>query len=135
MHNEAAGQFAIAIDTSASVSNEEVQQFLSEIAAIHRELEPEQIVIVQCDADVQSVTAVDREECVTSTQVDIVGRGGTAFSPAFDYINEHHPDVEATVYLTDLESSDFGDPPAYPVLWVSTAKQSSAPFGDIVYMN
>ena len=37
------------------------------------------------------------------------------------------------VFLTDLECSDFGDAPDYPVLWVSTEK-GEAPFGQIVLM-
>ena len=134
MRNEAAGKFAIAIDTSGSLTDEQLKQFLSEIAAVHKELEPEEIVIVQCDAAVQKVTVVDREEDVAATQVDIVGRGGTEFTPVFGYISEEHQDIEALVYLTDLECDDFGDTPQYPVLWVSTNNRRTAPFGDVVYM-
>jgi len=63
------------------------------------------------------------------------GRGGTAFSPAFDYINEHMPQVRCAVYLTDLESDDFGDKPPYDVLWISTQKEHNAPFGEVVHIN
>ena len=55
------------------------------------------------------------------------------FYPAFDYIKEHCPNVRAAVYLTDLESSDFGDEPPFPVLWVTTCAEE-APFGEIIKM-
>lgn len=134
MRNEAAGKFAVAIDTSASITNDEIKQFIGEIAAIHRELEPEQVVVVQCDCIVQDVVKVNREDSLEVLDITTKGRGGTAFEPVFDFINDNHPDVEAVVYLTDLESSEFGPEPMYPVLWVSTNTRQGAPFGDVVYL-
>jgi len=134
MRNEAAGQFAVILDTSGSITNEELEQFLSEILAIHSELEPEQIVIVQCDARVNKVVLIDREERIDTAKFEIVGRGGTAFEPAFTHITENYPGVEAAVYLTDLESDEFGEEPPYPVLWISTSTQTYAPWGQVVRM-
>jgi len=130
MLTEGAGHLALIIDTSGSCSLY-WEQFLSEMAAIHSELRPTQLTILHVDTQVAHVDEVMPDDIFPKQ--DIKGGGGTAFSPAFDYINEHYPDVEAAVYLTDLESHDFGDEPPYPVLWVSTERHE-APWGQTTYI-
>lgn len=130
MYNEAAGHIAVIIDSSGSCADY-YQQFMSEMAAIHSDLSPEKITIVHCDADVAHTDEVDRFD---EFPIDVMhGGGGTRFSPAFDWINENAPDVEAAVYLTDLECSDYGEEPDYPVLWVSTTKDV-APWGETAHI-
>jgi predicted metal-dependent peptidase len=131
MHNEAAGHLVIIADSSGSC-REEYPQFMSEMAAIHSDLTPEKVTILHVDAAVQHVKEVERYDQFPIDEMK--GGGGTRFSPAFNWINEHAPDADAVVYLTDLESDDFGEAPYYPVLWVSTNKKLTAPFGDVVYM-
>lgn len=131
MYNETAGPVAIIIDSSGS-TEAYWKQFMGEMAAIHSDLQPENIVIIHCDYEVQKTHEVGPYDQFP-VESGITGGGGTAFSPAFDYINEHHPDIEAAVYLTDLESSDFGDQPAYPVLWINT-ERTEAPWGQTVHM-
>ena len=123
--NEAAGHVAVIIDSSGSCEDY-YQQFMSEMAAIHSDLSPEKITILHVDTKVAYNKEVDRYDEFPIDKMH--GGGGTRFAPAFDYINENHPDVEAAVYLTDLESHDFGDEPMYPVLWVCTNK-NIAPWG------
>ena len=64
---------------------------------------------------------------------DLSCGGGTAFSPIFRFMQDKDIDPVACVVLTDLCCDDFGDEPAYPVLWVSNMK-GDAPWGEIVYM-
>jgi predicted metal-dependent peptidase len=131
MYNPALDEIAIAVDTSGSVSDEELQQFTSETASILRDLNPNKIHFVQFDHEIQAVTEYTRENL--PLKVKYRGRGGTAFSPVVDYINEFLPQVEACVYLTDLESNDFADQPNYPVLWITTSAEE-APYGEVVKM-
>ena len=121
----------IAVDTSGSISDEELQQFTSETTAILHDLNPNKIHFLQCDYDLQSAEELTRESL--PLKVTYKGRGGTAVRPVFDYINEHVPNAAACVYLTDLEiyGSDFGDKPHYPVLWVTT-RAEEAPYGEVV---
>jgi predicted metal-dependent peptidase len=133
LHNPALEEVAIIADTSGSVLDDVLTQFTSETSAILRDLNPEKIHFLQCDAEVNEVTEYTRESL--PLKVTYKGRGGTAFRPAFDYINEHMPQVRCAVYLTDLCSDDFGDEPPYDVLWISTLKDQTAPFGEVVYMN
>lgn len=104
---------------------------MSEISAIHSELRPSQMTVMHVDTEVAHVDEVMPDDQFPKTPIK--GGGGTAFRPAFDYINEHYPDVEAAVYLTDLETHDFGDQPPYPVLWVST-KRDEAPWGQTTHI-
>jgi predicted metal-dependent peptidase len=128
LRSEGCGPLAVICDSSGSCENF-WQQFFTEIGAIHNELRPEKLYILHVDTDVAHVDEYDSED-VFPSEVTVHGGGGTRFSPAFKWITNNAPDVEAAVYLTDLESSDFGDPPPYPVLWVST-EDNTAPFGQI----
>ena len=130
MYNEAAGHIAVIIDSSGSCEDY-WQQFIGEMAAIHSELRPEQVTILHVDTKVAHTETVMPDDEFPATPIK--GGGGTAFSPAFDYINEYHPDVAAAVYLTDLESDDFGSEPHYPVLWVSTERHE-APWGQTCHI-
>ena len=130
MLSEAAGHLAVIIDSSGSCCDE-WGQFLGEINAIHQELRPKQITLLHCDTQVGYSVDIEPEDEFPMDEIH--GGGGTAFKPAFDYLNENYPDIEAAVYLTDLESHDFGDQPPYPVLWVSTERHE-APWGQVCYM-
>ena len=95
-----------------------------------RELNPEVIHFIQCDAEVHACDEYTRESL--PLKVNYKGRGGTAFEPVIDYINEKLPNVSALVYLTDLMGS-FGNEPSYPVLWVTT-EEGGAPYGEVIQM-
>lgn len=133
LHNPCLEEIAIAVDTSGSISDEELQQFTSETSYILHELNPDRVQFIQCDSEINQVTEYTRESL--PLKVEYQGRGGTLFRPVIDYINDKHPNVAALVYLTDLEvcQSDFGDKPHYPVLWVST-NQEEAPYGEVIKM-
>ena len=131
LHNPCLEEIAIITDCSGSISDKELEQFTGETTAVLHELNPERIVFIQCDAEVQDHKELSRDDL--PLRVTYKGRGGTAFRPAFDYINKTYPQVRAAVYLTDLHSTDFGDEPPYPVLWVTTGAEE-APFGEIIKM-
>lgn len=129
LHNPCLEEIVIAVDTSGSVSEEELTQFTTETSYILHELAPERVQFLQCDAEINEATEYTRESL--PLKVSYKGRGGTRFSPVIDYVNEHHPNTAALVYLTDLGSDDFGDKPQYPVLWVTT-DMTFAPYGEVI---
>ena len=126
---EALGELCFAIDTSGSIGQKELTQFASEIVKVHQDLSPTKIHIIYCDSQVCHYDCFEDDEPVISPH----GGGGTAFSPIFKYMQEKDIDPVACVVLTDLCCDDFGDEPAYPVLWVSNMK-GKAPWGEVVYM-
>jgi predicted metal-dependent peptidase len=137
MYEEACGKVAIINDSSGSIDDATGQQFISELDAVLSQVQPSQVVYVQADAAVQDVKIFDRGERIKDHQLTFKGRGGTAFAPALKFIHDEHPDVQAVVYLTDLESDDFADAEKYvdfPLLWVSTNQRAEAPYGTTVYL-
>lgn len=131
MHSERVGDIVVGIDSSGSVSDAELQAFLSEMSSILSDTNPTCVHLVVCDTRVNSYATYTRDDLPLKS-VKIGGRGGTMFSPVFEYVKEKQIEPEALVYLTDLGSSDFGDTPDYPVMWVSTCDPyCDVPFGDI----
>ena len=132
MYSEGLGEIAVVFDTSGSCV-EYAQQFWSETASVLQQCNPQAIHVLQCDTEVTDSFTMNKGCDPHEYKPELKGGGGTKFYPAFDCINEHYPDVVAVVYLTDLESNDFGNEPEYPVLWVSTEKHD-APWGTVTYM-
>ena len=132
LHNPCLEEIAIAVDTSGSIDDEELTQFTTETSHILHELNPERVQFIQCDYEVKKTTEYTRGSL--PLKITYQGRGGTAFEPVITHIKEHHPNVRALVYLTDLESNDFGNEPEFPVLWVTT-KSTEAPFGEVIEIN
>jgi len=123
-----AGNLVVAVDTSASVSNSELQQFLGEINAISDDTCPTSVTVIQCDTGIRDVRRYEQGEVIDSFEVQ--GRGGTRVTPVFDYVDDNGIQVDTLVYLTDLEVHDFPEQPDYPVLWVSTSADV-APWGEV----
>jgi predicted metal-dependent peptidase len=121
----------IAVDTSGSISNEELQQIISEsmsIVSISK-----RTWIIFCDAAVHGVHELTEDETVPPKPK---GRGGTAFTPVFKYVEKMKEEGEwnpaALLYFTD----GYGDwdslrtfSPSYPVLWVVHTEMDDIPFG------
>lgn len=134
MFNESAGVIAICVDTSGSVSDAELHQFWSEIVAVAKETQPERIICLGIDTQVNDEFEWEDVNDLLEDPPKFTGRGGTRFEPAFEHLNSSMHNIEACVYLTDLGSDDFGEQPSYPVLWVSTDKHLEAPWGETIYM-
>jgi len=133
LHSEELPPIIVAIDTSGSVSKEDLEQFASEIDDI---LTHYHTIIHAVYVD----TAVNGVEVFTQdnrpVKLNAKGRGGTRFSPLFEHVNAMDEPVTCVVYLTDLDADDFGPAPDYPVLWVATAgRKHKVPFGEVIKMN
>jgi predicted metal-dependent peptidase len=125
---EALGPLLFGVDCSGSVGQKETDQYAAEIIVVQQDHNPEVIHIVYFDSEVSHYDKFQRGEEVV---IKPHGGGGTAFSPIFEYAQEHGIEPVACVVLTDLCCNDFGDAPDYPVLWVST-RSSKAPWGQVV---
>lgn len=100
----------LAIDTSASVSNDELIEFMSEMHHIHKA--GVDITIIQCDTQIRSIEPYKGEH-----DLKISGRGGTEFDPVIRYYNENQKKYTSLVYFTDGECS-ARETPKGQVLWV-----------------
>jgi predicted metal-dependent peptidase len=100
----------LAIDTSGSVSNDELTEFMSEIHHIYKA--GVDITIIQCDTSIRSI-----ESYKGKNELKVHGRGGTQFDPVLEYYNEHQREFTSLVYFTDGEC-DASVRPKGNVLWV-----------------
>jgi predicted metal-dependent peptidase len=129
----AAGTVVVAVDTSGSIGQEELDMFMAEMSGIIEDVKPEQLVIIWCDAEVNRVDyAEDSDDLNTIRCKGAVGGGGTSFIPVFNRIDEEGLTPEALVYLTDGLGSFPNAAPNYPVIWGDILGSVKYPFGDVV---
>ena len=127
------GELVVAVDCSGSIGQDELDQFAAEVLTIKEDSNPSCIHVVYFDHEVSHYEKFTRDD---ELHIEPHGGGGTAFSPVFDYIEEHGIDPIACVFLTDLYCDDYGDEPSYPVLWIAIDKdKTDAPFGEVVVMD
>jgi len=81
---------AIAVDTSGSMSNDELAQALAEIDGL-RSAAGCGLTLIQCDAKIQSVAEYDPWELTerTFTDYEFLGRGGTSLIPPFAWVEDN----------------------------------------------
>lgn len=119
----------IAIDNSGSISEHDLQQFLSEINGIARIGWNFPVHVFVCDADIHFYKKFCARE-ITPAKIDLTGGGGTDFRPVFNKIKNEHIYIRALIYLTDCEGRFPDNRPDYPVLWIKNNKsETKAPFG------
>ncbi len=124
----------IAIDTSGSIRDEEIEQFFAEVNAIKGQIRA-RIVLLCCDAEIAE--GFPRTfECWDDFQLKtpVKGGGGTDFRPVFDWVERQDIKPDSLVYFTDA-CGNFPDiNPNYPVVWLIKGKQL-VPFGVRVQLN
>ena len=106
----------LAIDTSGSVSNDELTEFMNEIHHIHKA--GVDITVVQCDTSIRSI-----EPYRGKNEISVLGRGGTEFDPVLDYYNANLKKYTSLVYFTDGECYTSVKPRS-KVLWVLSERSS-----------
>lgn len=102
----------VGVDTSGSVSQNELKEFFNELAHMHKT--GHKITIVQCDTKINSIKDFNPKD-----DWEIHGRGGTIFQPVIDHYNEFGK-YTALIYFTDGEA---GAPTNCPnnSLWVHSS--------------
>jgi predicted metal-dependent peptidase len=118
------------LDTSGSISSAELATYVGNLLGLIEETGPEQIAVIQCDSAVRKVDYLGSGETVD--RIEVHGRGGTLFQPAFDWIAGSGFDPHIIVYATDLAARDTPTDPGLPVIWLTPSRGRSVPFGDIV---
>jgi len=106
----------LAIDTSGSVSNSELQEFMGEIHHIYKA--GVDVTIMQCDTSIRSI-----EPYKGKNEINVVGRGGTEFDPVLDYYNANQKKYTSLVYFTDGECYTSVIPKGN-VLWVLSERSN-----------
>lgn len=102
----------VGIDTSASVNNNELKEFMAELYHISKT--GNQITIAQCDTVLNSVERFNPKK-----DLNIKGRGGTDFQPVIDHYNEKGY-YTTLIYFTDGEACSPDNCPKN-TLWVHSS--------------
>lgn len=125
----------IARDTSGSIDEQYLIRFNSEIADVMASVKPEVLYVLDIDAEVQRVQEFEAGADEMDLDQLVKGRGGTAFEPAFEWVQAQGIDCKALLYLTDMEGSFPDEAPEYPTLWVvpeGTTRGKTPPFGQLL---
>ena len=104
----------VGVDTSGSVSNSELKEFMNELVHMHKT--GHKITVAQCDTQLNSI-----EEFNPRKDWEIKGRGGTSFQPVIDHFNERKGKYTALIYLTDGEAYTPENCP-HNTLWVHSSR-------------
>lgn len=142
-----------AIDTSGSMSHDEVKEGLSEIQGLLKTSPDTHCVVVQCDYDISDVSVLGPDEDLDA-YIERVGRsssGGTSFDPPFQFARfvagtqdmPQVPDPKVAAKIANTYDSfdlvvyhtDGGAPapaitlhPGCPVLWSLSSRAHNAPY-------
>ena len=131
LHSDRAGRIVVAVDTSASITPELLDEILSEVAGLADEAE--EITVIIADAEVHEViTGVDLPAYLSKGRVS--GGGGTDHLPVFWHIDKHRLQPDLFVGLTDLFTRLPRKQPPYPVIWVVPPERGTAPWGRVVVL-
>ena len=129
-------KIVVAVDTSGSVTDEQISQIFTEIFSIvsgHKH----EITVIECDMQIQRVYSIKKKSDLKDS---VIGRGGTAFTPVIEYINEHRYFRDALmIYFTDgFGEANIPVPKTYRNLWVIIGDEDNLsvknPYGRVVSM-
>ena len=114
---------AVILDTSGSISDEDLSDFFGEVRGIWRQ--GSEVFIIEADQVVQNTWAYSGQEPPSS----IGGRGGTSFDPALNYVANATQPFDAAIYLTDGHAATPTVLPRCKVLWVLSENGSDSALG------
>jgi len=125
-----------AIDTSGSMSDDEINEALSEILGYANTFRTHEFYIIPCDCDeYEPIRIKNNERNKLKESVKLMGRGGTDYKPVFEMIKKRwYNDIDSLVFFTDLECDFPKDPPPYPIFWVSRNSDKEVPYGRVIHL-
>ncbi len=129
-------EVVVALDTSGSISDDELTKFVSEAHSIIVSFANVKMHIIECDAEIQDVMVIEEGECIDGRKLPwegkpISGRGGTSFIPVFDYVAEQNIAPDLLIYFTDGYGDFPDEEPAYTTIWVMTTNVEP-PWGNLI---
>ena len=124
----------IALDTSGSISNNEIAEFVSEIDAIKSHLRA-RIILLACDVRLADGAPWYFEPWEAfALPKKFIGGGGTSFEPVFDWAEQQDRKPDLLVYFTDAQGKFPKIEPMFPVIWLVKGK-TPVPWGQRVQLN
>jgi len=132
--SESIGPVVVGIDTSASISPDDINKFLSEVVKITEDMPPERLHLLYWDAAVAGEEVYMPGEYASLTgSTKPAGGGGTDPNCVKQFVDTMSTKPELVLMLTD--GYIFDDWPNFnePTLWVSTSNNKS-PYGKTIHI-
>lgn len=124
--HHAAGKVSVVIDTSGSISKEDLSQFMGEIESIcHRA----KVSVLQWDHAFQGFSASYRRG--DWKKFEVHGRGGTDMVAPVEWLEEKGLIGDCMVMLTDGYCS-WPNQKSFPTIWAITTDEQGPDWGTIV---
>jgi predicted metal-dependent peptidase len=123
-------RIVIAIDTSGSVDETLLGEFLGEINSIMQSYPNYEIDVITADAKVQSHKVFFPGE---NLDYEVSGGGGTDFRPVFKYIDSYIDYPTLLLYFTDGMGTFPENEASYDVMWIMP-KEKVVPFGEVMIL-
>ncbi len=124
----------IAIDTSGSIKDQELKEFINEIDALKGQVRA-RVTLLPCDAALCAGAPFRYEPWEPVIRpTALPGGGGTSFVPVFQWVAKAGIQPDLLVYFTDAEGEFPKQEPPYPVIWLVKG-QSKVPWGQRIQLN
>lgn len=125
----------ISVDTSESIWQEELSEFLGEIVGIAKSFNNINMTLIVCDCEIKDIYEVRNGNIDTILNLKIRGGGGTNHKLIYDYVAENMPNTRFIINFTDGYTS-FNNIENNPrTIWVITKggiDESKIPFGEVI---
>lgn len=105
---------ALLFDTSGSVTDEELIEYVSESNYVKTEFNPDKLTVIEFDRQIRNETVMLEHDSLATIVME--GRGGTAIEPPINWINKNKPSL--AVIFTDGYFHKYEPVINTDVLWV-----------------
>lgn len=130
----AQAELVVALDTSGSIGESEMREFVTEIDAIKGQVRA-RIILHACDARLASDGPWLFEPWEPfELPKTIRGGGGTRFTPVFDWLRQEGCNPDLLVYFTDARGEFPKQEPPFPVIWLVKGR-AEVPWGQRIQLN
>lgn len=127
-------ELMVAVDTSGSIKDSEMEEFIGEIDALKGQVRA-RVTLLPCDAKLcEGAPWIFEPWEEFSRPREVKGGGGTSFLPVFDWVAHGGIRPDLLVYFTDAQGPFPADEPHYPVIWLIKGK-SKVPWGQRIQLN
>jgi len=121
VEDETIGEIVVAIDTSGSIDQEQINEFATELVSIAEAVQPDVIRVLWWDTMVHGEQVFKDNFDQIASMLKPKGGGGTKVSCVSEYLNKKKVKADCCLVFTDgyVESDVRWDIP-YPTLWLVT---------------
>ena len=128
VEDETVGEIIYAVDTSGSISNEDLALVAGELASLCELCQPERVRVLWWDTQVHGEQVFESDYGNIAKMLKPMGGGGTRVTSVSDYINEKKITAECLIVHTDgYVESTIDWKLKLPTLWLVTHNRSFTP--------